>query len=264
MKLAREHLLAVISFVATLVLTLIAEVINLSKDTTYLTFAIGTTITLTVSLLEKQLEDKVKNQIGESLEFYRLTEAIDDEDLRHEIIELVRSLGRGEIPPHIASSRSGKLFAKTRKTIYAADYNPTSKHISRWEGPRLETWYQSGVDAVQRGVNLERIFILNKDEVIQGRIWDETTLRILKRQSNDGIRVRILWIEDIAKGDVPPQRNVLQSLVIFDEKEVLETTNNVQRIYRPPSEKLRECFEIYQEQRKFSRPLEEIISNIMV
>lgn len=264
MKLAREHMLAIISFIATIILTLIASVTNLDNDTTYTIFAVGATVSLTASLLEKQLEDKVKNEIGQSLEFYRLTEAIDDADLRHEVMELARSLSRGEIPPHIASSRSGKLFAKTRKTIHAADYNPTGKHISRWEGPRLETWYQKGVEAVKRGVNLERIFILNKEEVVKGKKWDEATLRVLKRQSHDGIMVRILWIEDISKEDVPPQRNVLQSLVIFDEKETLETTNNVQRIYRHPSEKMRECLEIYQEQRKFSRSLEEAITDTNV
>ena len=48
MRAAHDYVMAIISFIATLVLTLIAELLNFSRETTYIVFSVGTAITLTV------------------------------------------------------------------------------------------------------------------------------------------------------------------------------------------------------------------------
>lgn len=259
MKLAREYVMAILSFIVTLVLTIIAELLSLGREISYLTFATGTVVTLTAALLEKQLENKLEDKMSKAFDLYRLTMEIDDGELKSEIFKLARSLSRGEIPPYIAAIRSTKLFERARRSVYAADFNPSAKDILHWEGSRLATWYRSGVDAVKRGVSLERIFILKKDDVFNDSKWDKDTLRILQKQSKDGIRVRILWIEEVTTGEVRPQRDVLRNLVVFDETEALVTTQEP-RIFRLPSERVREFIEIFEEQKKFSRTLDEVLS----
>lgn len=259
MKLAREYVMAVISFIATLILTLGAELLNFGRETSYLIFAIGTTITLTATLLEKELANKLEDDVSRTLDLYRQTKEIEDGELQSEIFKLAKSLSQGEVPPYIAAIRSTKLFERAKKTVYASDFNPLPKDILHWENSRLATWYKNGIDAVKRGVFLERIFILKKSDVLVNGKWDKDSLRILQKQSKDGIIIRILWIEEVTSGDVRPQRDVLRNLVIFDETEVLITTQEP-RIFRLPSEKVREYIEIFEEQKKFSRTLDELLS----
>jgi hypothetical protein len=259
MKLAREYVMAIISFIATLALTLVAELLKFSHETTYIVFALGATITLTATLLEKELETKLKDDVSRTLDLYRQTKEIEDGELQSEVFKLAKSLSQGEVPPYIAAIRSTKLFDRAKKSVYAADYSPQPKDILHWENSRLATWYKSGVNAVARGVSLERVFIIKKCEALDNGKWDKDYLRILQRQFKDGIKVRILWMEEVTSGDVKPQRDVLRNLVIFDEVEVLITTQEP-RIFRLPSEKVREYIEVFEEQKKYSRSFEEIIS----
>lgn len=258
MKLAREYMMAIISFAATLLLILAAELLNLGRDISYLTFAFGTLLTLTATLLERQVENHLESEMSRNLDLYRLTKEIDDDELRSEVFKFVKNVSRGEIPPYIAAIRSTKLFERAKKTVHAADYNPSARDILRWESSRLATWYKSGVDAVKRGVVVERIFILKKEEALKDGKWDKDILRTLQRQSKDGIKVRVLWIEEVTTGDVRPQRDVLRNLVTFDNAEVLITTQEPQ-IFRLPSEKVQEFIDVFEEQKKFSRTLDEIL-----
>lgn len=258
MKLTRDYMMATISFAATLLLTLTAELLNLGQDISYLIFAIGTMLTLATTLLEKQVENHLEDKMSRNLNLYRLTKEIDDDELQSEVFKFVKSMSQGEIPPYISAIRSTKLFERAKKTVHAADYNPTARDILRWEGSRLATWYKSGVDAVKRGVVVERIFILKREEALKDGKWDKDILRILQRQSNDGIKVRVLWIEEVTMGDVHPQRDVLRNIVTFDDMEVLITTHEPQ-IFRLPSDRVREFIDVFEEQKKFSRTLDEIL-----
>lgn len=254
MRIIKEHSLSILSFGATLVLTLIAEfILSLSREGTYLTFAVGVTVTLAVSLLEKEIK--------RSIEFYRRIAEIDDKELQTNIIEIVESISNGEIPPELASLRSRRIIKKTQKHLEVSDYQVknTLEGILKWEDDvSRKTWYDDTLEAIKRGVMIERHFILRRNEVLKNGSWDERALSILQKQSSDGIHVRILWIEDIE--DRHPIRDLLQDFAIFDKKEILlETQFNRRWMYRTPSSKVKLYQEIFEEQKKFSLHLKEIV-----
>lgn len=261
MKIFREYVIAVVSSAVTVILTLIATfILQFEKEIIYITFATGTIITLTATLIKKELENIIKDKINKSLEPYRLIDEIDDKLLKEEIFNLARSLNLGEVPPHIAAIRSKQLLEQSKNIIYASDYNDELQNIYEWKNhPRLNTWYKWNLDAIRRGVSIKRTFILRKNEVIKNNVWDNITLNILKTQSADGVKVRILWIEEIISGSLHPNRQILKDFVIFDMKEVQEFCKNETRIYRQPSKRVQEFIEILEEQKKFSRTLEEIL-----
>jgi hypothetical protein len=177
MKLIREYTLALVSLVVTLVLTLIAEyVLQLTPEGTYLTFATGALITLAVTLLEKNLETKIKEELGERLELYHMVTNIDVPELQYEVSKLAKALSTGEIPSHIASIRSMRLLQEVKLSIHASDYSETKDTIYRWEGSRLRTWYRLNLEAIERGVNIERIFILPRSETIVDGVWMNESL----------------------------------------------------------------------------------------
>jgi hypothetical protein len=263
MKMAKEYTMALVSLIVTLVLTLIAEyLLQLTPEGTYLTFAIGVMITLSTTLLEKELETKVREEISDRMELYHLITSIDDPELQCEVHQLAKTLSAGEIPPHIASIRSMQLWREVKYSVQASDYSERKETFYRWEGARLRRWYKLNQEALKRGVKIERIFILPRSEVVKGGVWDERVFDILQWQAKDNIEVRVLWIEDVTQGDLPPQRDVLKNLVIFDEEEVLETTRIETRLYRTPSEKLSEYLATFKEQRRFSRKFENILAEI--
>lgn len=261
MKALQSYTMALISFVATLMLTLIAEfVLDLTPEGTYLTFVVGTSITLATTMLEKNLEVQIEDRISRAFDLCQLISSIDDVALQHEVFKLAKSLSSGEVPPYITATRSVKLFKQADHSIYASDYNEDLQLTERWKGSRLRRWYKLNLEAIKRGVVTERIFILRKSEVIDSNGWDEGTLSILQKQAEDGVLVKVLWIEDVISGDLRPQRDVLKNLVIFDKEEVLETTRIERRLYRFPSDEVSEALATFEEQRKFSRKLEDILA----
>lgn len=263
MQIFKEYSLALVSLVVTLILTLIAEfVLTLSPEGTFLTFAVGAMITLSITLLQKELEKFITNDLGKSLELYQLIRKINDPDLQSEVFNLANSLSMGEIPPNITSVRSRKLVGIVKNRLQEANYPLPPEGIKRWNQNRTETWYQANVEAIGRGVVVERIFILKREDVIKDDKWDEDVLKILQRQSNDGVVVRILWVEDIT--DLyyrRPERNLLTSFVLFDEQEVLVLGEGGNRIHRSPSKRVLEYQMIFEEQLKYARGVNEILED---
>lgn len=227
--------------------------LNLSYETTYVILAIGTAITLGLTLLEKSLKD--------SLQLYNVISEINDEELARKIIELAKSVSKGEIPPEIATLRSRERLAHTRKYILASDYNPNStlQGIYDWEDSSTKrSWYEATIEISKRGVSIERNFVLKRSEILRAGKFDERALSILKKQERDGVKVRIVWIEDLEKR--PPQRDLLQGFAIYDGEEVVVETQFGRRwMYRTPSDKVKLYLEIFEEQKKYAVDLQDLL-----
>ena len=268
MSLLREYALAMVGFIATLILTLIAEfVLKLSDEGTYLTFAMGAFVTLAITLLEKNLEKRVgeaesaiEGEISQKLELYKLLASIDDPRLQSQVIQLAKELSKGEIPHHITALRSRELLASVQTTLWASEYAKTSEGVYEFEdNTRRKTWYDGALQALRRGVVVEQIFILQKSSVINDGQWDQRALRILKEIASAGIAIRVLWLEEL--GGRPPLKNLVQDFAIFDGKEVVvEESRYSTRTYRAPSERVQEYQEIFEEQRKFSQSLGQLLT----
>lgn len=260
MNRVRHYLMAFISLVVTLLLTLIADVIlKVSYETTYMVFAMGLMITLTTTLLEKEIEGKIKDEIRDKLELYDKIVGINDVNLQNEVYQLVQSLSDGEIPAHIASIRALNLWRNVIHHVNATDLSFDKETLYRWEASRLQIWYRLNLEAIKRGVNIERIFILPRGQVIDNGKWDPRVLNILKQQDDDGISVRVLWIEDATQGDLRPQGEIMKNIVIFDDKEVAETTRLETKLYREPSKKVYNTIKTFEEALRFSRELKIVL-----
>jgi hypothetical protein len=269
MQIFREYTLGIISLIVTLILTLIGEyVIKLSDEGTYITFAVGATITLAVTLLKYEqqkvndiLREDIRREFRGKLELYDLYESIDDQDLQSKVSELARNLSKGEIPPYIAAVRSREILPKVKKMLQGSDYSTTLEGIYKWrDEPRRITWLSGNKEALARGVIIERIFVLSRSLVMPNRKWDKKVFDILKEQHQAGIKVKVLWIEDITTR-YPPTRNLEQNFAIYDGKEILVEEGRATRMYKIPSEKVHEYIDIFAEQRKFSHNFDNILED---
>jgi hypothetical protein len=260
----REHTTALVAFIATLVLTLISEfALNLSPEGTYITFATGALISLSVAVLKTEILRDVKGEFKNVLSLYDTLSKVEGEGVREWVFELAKEFSRGELPPYVAAIYSRRLITEVKETLHASDYSPDSRAILDWSNkPRHKTWFLGNVEAIHRGVNVERVFVLRKHEVMSGDQWDGQVRDILQQHHDAGVDVRVLWIEDLIGGFA--QRNLEQNFVIYDGREVLvQDGRTTTRIYRPPSEKVGEYKIIYEEQKKYSHRWEEMSSGIL-
>lgn len=253
MNFAREHATALVTFLATAVLTLISEfVLNLSREGTYITFATGSLIALGTTVLKAEVVREIKGEFGGVLSLYDTLSKVEDEGVREWVYDLAKQFSRGELPPYVAAVYSRRLIAEVKETLQTSDYSPDPGAIAAWtDSPRYKTWFAANLEAMDRGVRIERVFVLRKQEAMSGGQWDDRVRSILQQHYDAGIEVRVLWVEDLVGG--PAQRNLEQNFAIYDSREVLvQDGRTTTRIFRPPSEKVAEYRAIYEEQKKYS------------
>lgn len=259
MHFAREHATALVTFLATLVLTLLGEfALNLSPESTYITFAVGTLIALSAAVLKAEVLREIKGEFGKILSLYDTLSQVEDEGVREWVYELAKQFSRGELPPYVSAIYSRRLIAEIKETLQTSDYSPDSGAIIAWnDNPRHKTWFAANLDAMKRGVRIERVFVLRKQEAMLSGQWDSRVREVLQQHYDAGVEVRVLWVEDLISG--PAQRNLEQNFVIYDGREILvQEGRAATRIYRPPSEKVAEYKAIYEEQKKFSHRWEDL------
>lgn len=255
MKLLQKYTLAVVSFAVTLALTVTSFLLTLSIDTSYLTFAFGAIVTLSATLLQVELDAMITKKFAELSDIHKFLSAVDDDNLRSEVLGLAHKLSQGVVPYHIASLRSRYLLDTANKSIQACGYPKVPERFYLWEDDaRLKSWYKGYCNAVKRGVEVEYVYIFDRSTVItsDGQ-WDIRTSRILKKQQEDGINIRLAWREDIYQTERRPANSLLQEYVIFDGNEVLEVSPDHTQIFRRPSEKVKDFLDTFKELRKYSQ-----------
>jgi hypothetical protein len=80
-----------------------------------------------------------------------------------------------------------------------------------WYDTRLRKWFEHNVEAIDNGVNIRRIFILRRDDLIepgQSCIKDARSVEIMQMHEDAGIEVYLTWLEDIER-----QRDVEDSIL---------------------------------------------------
>lgn len=266
----KSRITPVLAFLFSLGLTLVSVyVVKATNELSFVVFATGATLTVALALMEeklslslKQLEFNVKEDLARKLELYALLERIDDKELIGEVLNLARSLAVGEIPNYIASTRMPQLYTRSREYIYASNYSPTIEKLARWEeNPRLRAIVESSRKIKTKGVKLTRTFILRRSEVFDDASkWKTEALRVLRRQLNAGIDVRIIWLDDLKRENLPPRLPLDRNFTIFDGVEVLETTSS-QTLFRFPSVKVQEFLKVREEQLKYADSFERLLRN---
>lgn len=261
MKGLKNYSLALVSFLATAALTLIGN--NFIKTTaveTYLIFATGTSVSLALALIEQQmatdqhdLRAGITAELSQKLDLYRMVSEISDTRLKNEVYSLARGLSSGVIPPFIATGRVPMLYETAQREVYASNASLTKHRLYQWADTSR---YRGIVETSERrsklGVSFARTFFLCRGEVINSDgEWDAHSLEVLTRQVAAGIKVRIIWEEDLEYDNLSPHHRLDRNFTIFDGEEAVDT-RDVQTIYIKPSDRLHEFLEIQKEQIKYS------------
>lgn len=91
----------------------------------------------------------------------------------------------------------------------------SSMSVSRWtDDPREEHYLRENLAAIQRGVGVHRIFLLDKSKM-KGADGDEIR-RIIIQQRDGGVLVEIAWYQDIMH-----DRELHDDFVLFDDSDVV-------------------------------------------
>jgi hypothetical protein len=260
-KESNKALFPIISFFATVVLTLIASVLlKLDDKDSFVVFATGTSVSVALTLIEQRLQTDIKEaqqhiveELRRAMELYRLCAEINDAQLEGEITSLAKRLSAGEVPSHIAAVRIPVLYERAERRVYASNVSRTVDDLTRWA---TSARFRSIIEVSRRrrssGVKFVRTFLLTRVQVIDpGGVWNSDCTSILEEQAEAGIEVRIIWLEDLQTDTVTPTRRLDRNFTIFDDTEVVETTD-VQVIYRLPSKRLQEIIDLSTEQLKYS------------
>lgn len=214
-----------------------------------------------MSLVSGFLFNERLEQLTKGFEIYQLLTSIDDKDLQNEVVRVARSLSSGEIPPILAELRNRTVIHKIRESLWASDYHPNTRALlDFWEGGMGRSWYAENLEAVKKGIKIERHFLLQRHEVVkEDGTWDPKVMQLLQKQTSDKIQVRVLWLEEATKGVRKPTRDIICDFVIFDREEVTSSTEYETKMYRRPSNKVSSYIEIFREQKIFSHGLEEVL-----
>jgi len=249
-----------LSFLATVLLTVLAIPLGLDANTSYSVFATGTSIALALALLEQRFRTdfgrarrEIAQQLRNKLELYRLLDEIEDDDLKANVLTLARQLGSGELPPHISAVRIPLLYERNWHRIYASYVSPTAEGLCKWMTvPRFRELLELNRRRIRDGVKITRTFVLSRSQIIgdNGR-WHPLPVEVLRSQVDAGIEVRVIWLEDLRLDSVAPTRRLDRNFTIFDDQEGVDTTD-VQQIYRHPSKRLKELVDVRTEQIKYS------------
>ena len=170
------------------------------EEASYVIFGIGVLLSLATWLLREDL-DQVRETLTEQYRHsHELTFAIaqiNDPECQGKAQELVAGISKT-----IALLRQGYIpLDETEFYLYGAKASDKALKQIRAVDPMTQGWisrgamvnfYQSNLRALQRKVDIRRIFVLNRED-----LPDPETQRVLKSQFQDGIDVRIAFRDEL-------------------------------------------------------------------
>jgi len=220
-----EILLSVISIAATTAAVLDAK---LSKDTAVIIDVLTAVLAASVAiikeyfagvaqtLLVRQHRTEVRTgQIASILESLRGRDFDHASVILDSAIERLTLIPKGilRLDPSIYFTELIETMNKETKGAHVLAVNSIS--LSRWnDDPREKHYFQANLDAIRRGVNVHRIFLLDKSKM-KGPEADQLK-RIIVQQRDAEILVEIVWYEDILH-----DRELHDDFVLFDESNVV-------------------------------------------
>lgn len=172
MKITREYALPLIGFIVTLVLALISDfALGLARESTFLIFAIGSTVTIAMTVLKSELTEAIDSRISRVLELYSLYGRITDPELQQlaaDLMDKTRTelsyLSR-DIVNQPADLEFQERLANAKSRIITCAVESESLSWKMESLPSREVnWYRSLLDAINRGCLVEEIHIIDETE----------------------------------------------------------------------------------------------------
>ena len=196
-------------------------------EAAYITFGIGILLSLATYLLREDMGKTRKELLEQYNNAHEITFAIaliDDPECQAKANELmagtkrtINLLQQGYIP-----------LDETEFYLEAARYVEHACHQVKTVDPVLSgrdsrgsllNYYQANLRAIQRGVKITRVFILNRDELAL-----PDNQRIILPQFHDGINIRIAYRDELptASDFIGRDTSSFYDFGIYDDREAME------------------------------------------
>ena len=203
----QKYLTVLIGAFLTLLLSFVSDfVLSLSRETTWIIFSVGSVITITVSLLEQKVVDTVSDEIDAKIEVFSALARVKDPELYRlaqqalsDCLEKIKNYGDGIITLPDMAHMTNRL-STCQESYQATFWVPTLQSLYALQDTSAgRSYYELNLQALKRGVKIERIFIFNKQDVLDenGQFVDKRAKDILLGQSSDGVVVRVAWVDDL-------------------------------------------------------------------
>lgn len=265
----QKYTTTIVGMLVTISLSLISGfMLKLPTEITWVTFFIGSMMTITITMLEQRLLEANSEEFNRKLEIYRLLEQIEDKELYNRgqaTIEKCRAelenLSKGVLRLEV-----GQLFRYLIEVTESAKHHIRTTHIGLddkyiaiWQTTGEEQWYQQNVKSAKKGIIFERLFILSETTAIDSTSGKLKSIikEVLQKQLQDGIKVLVAWQEEL---DTP---ELIQDFGVIDNNVVLVTNpswtsgySNV-NVYRRKFDVDR-YIEIFEALRSRCRPIAEL------
>lgn len=189
---------ALIEFLAGAGLAVFFHLVLHSPEVAYSIFGIGILLSLSTYLLREELEKTRHELVGQYHQAHEVIFAIaqiSDAECHKKAEELLSGVKRtivqlqlGFIPLdetefHLEGAKCSDTTIRRLKTV-----DPITRHTRG----ALVNYYQSNLRALERGVTITRIFVMNREE-----LDDPESQKILLTQHRDGIEVRIAFRDEL-------------------------------------------------------------------
>jgi hypothetical protein len=193
-------------------------------------FGVGALLSLATYLLREDMEQTRKKLMGQYDNAHEITFAIarmtdpECQAKAHEVVAGVKRtlalLQQGHIP-----------LDETEFYMTGAKYMDESRHRVRVVDPVTAGWdsrgalinyYQANLRAIERGVQITRIFVINREELA-----DPAVQKVLLSQLRDGIEIRIAYRDELPTGSEIIGRDTATSFdfAIYDDQVATEVFN---------------------------------------
>ncbi|HJV66146.1 MAG TPA: hypothetical protein VJ550_10465 [Geomonas sp.] len=222
------HNLAVfIEFIASSGLAIFFHVVLKHEETAYMIFGMGLLLSLATFLLKEDIEqtrEKLLYQYDHAHEINLAVARIRDPDGQtkaHEIIagtkRTLAFLQQGYVPLDESEFyvKGAKYMNESQLRVKAVDPITTG-----WESRGvLLNYYQANTRAIERGVQITRIFVLEREAVN-----DPEVQKVLLFQLRDGIEVRIAYRDELPPNNDLSGRDTASSydFAIYDDRVATE------------------------------------------
>jgi hypothetical protein len=196
------------------------------KEVAYTIFGVAVLLSLATYLLREQMENIRDELIRQYQNAHEITFAIssiaDPECLAkaHELLtgakRTIQLLQQGYIP-----LEETEFYMEAAKGVeHAASHVKCVDPLtSGWDRASLINFYQSNLHAIQRGVRITRIFVVNRDALEKQDIQD-----IILPQVKDGVNCRIAYRDELPMANDVSVRYTASSFdfAIYDDRAVTE------------------------------------------
>lgn len=216
-----------IEFIAGAGLAIFFHLVLRHEEAALLIFGVGILLSLATYMLRDGVESAREKLMSQYLHAHDITftiAQITDPECQEKAQEMLAGMQRS-----LALLRQGYVpLDETEFYMKGTKYFGESTHCIKAVDPLTVGWgsrgalvnyYQANLRAVERGVQITRIFVLNREE-----IDDPEVQKVLLQQMRDGIQVRVSYREELPTASDSSGRDTSGSFdfAIFDDKVAIE------------------------------------------